>query len=286
RKERSRKETCLRGLCDHDKVKVGSRKKRSRKDTRLSRLSDRNEEKIGSRIEPKEEESEDLGMCCHNLNKIKSYDQAGVSDVYVNRLRKGTVLEEPILKTIDKESGTMVKNGELNGKRVKIIRDSGCTSVLVKSNVVRPENTLGTSRSVMFANSIIRSYPTCVVRIKSPWFTGQTEAIVVDDCVYDVILGNIPGASCPCGTKIDANEEEENRGVEKTLNKFNREGEKEEEIEDDGAVGNDWSIRKRRGKGCLNCGERYHVREKCWFRAKVRCRRCFGLGHKEKFCTR
>ena len=40
-------------------------------------------------------------------------------------------------------------------------------------------------------------YPLAMVEIDCPFFTGKTEALCMDDTLYDLVIGNIDGSKLP-----------------------------------------------------------------------------------------
>ena len=83
--------------------------------------------------------------------------------------------------------------GRLNGIEVKVMLDSGCTTVGVRKSLVAPEQYTGEIKHCkQFAGDIVK-LPIARVYLKSPQFSGEVEACVINDPVCDVILGNIPG---------------------------------------------------------------------------------------------
>ena len=47
---------------------------------------------------------------------------------------------------------------------------------------------------VILIDGTVRLLPTAIVLVETPYFSGETESIVVENPIYDIIIGNIPGA--------------------------------------------------------------------------------------------
>ena len=88
--------------------------------------------------------------------------------------------------------------GTVNGKKVKILRDTGCTAVIVKKSLVPNENLTNSSSVLNFADMRSLKAPKAIIDLKCPLFSGKTEAVCLDDLPFDVLLGNIENASCAC----------------------------------------------------------------------------------------
>lgn len=90
-----------------------------------------------------------------------------------------------------------VKEGIINGTRVKVLRDSGCSTTFVKMGLIKPDQFAGEERRCIMIDRTMRTFPVAKVTLDSPFFIGEVEALCVDNPIYDVVLGNIPGARGP-----------------------------------------------------------------------------------------
>jgi len=85
--------------------------------------------------------------------------------------------------------------GEVEGHPVLVMRDSGCTTVLVKKSLVPKENFTGKVINVIMANSEVCSYPQAEINVKTPYFTGKTFAACLETPLFYLIIGEVPGAT-------------------------------------------------------------------------------------------
>ncbi|GFO04930.1 reverse transcriptase [Plakobranchus ocellatus] len=76
-----------------------------------------------------------------------------------------------------------------------LLRDSGCNAVGVSKCLVPPDCCTGKSMLVNTFCCRDQLFPTCMINIKTPYFTGDVEACLMDSPIADVILGNINGLS-------------------------------------------------------------------------------------------
>ena len=90
-----------------------------------------------------------------------------------------------------------VGSGKLESHDVTILRDTGCSGVVVKKSLVRPEQFTGRYKLCMFIDRTIRKFPIALVNIDCPWFVGKVEALCVDTPVFDVCLGEIDNVRQP-----------------------------------------------------------------------------------------
>ena len=83
--------------------------------------------------------------------------------------------------------------GYIGKNLVHVMRDSGCTGVVVKKNYVGRNQYTGKYRLCLLVDGTVRKVPVALITIDSPYYSGNVEAMVMDTPVYDIILGNIPG---------------------------------------------------------------------------------------------
>ncbi|XP_041477315.1 uncharacterized protein LOC121425354 [Lytechinus variegatus] len=87
-----------------------------------------------------------------------------------------------------------VYKGMLDGKPAIVLRDSGSSIVIVRSGLVEKENFTGEKQLCLLIDRTVRYVPIPTVEVKSPVFTGKVNALCMNNPLYDVIIGNIPGA--------------------------------------------------------------------------------------------
>ena len=75
------------------------------------------------------------------------------------------------------------------------MRDTGSTTCVVKKSLVKPEQVIGSYELCMLIDGIVKRYPTAMVEVDTPYFSGRTKVLCMDNFVQDIIIGNIPGAS-------------------------------------------------------------------------------------------
>ena len=87
--------------------------------------------------------------------------------------------------------------GTVNGKKVIALRDTGCTGCVVRRNLVSSDQLLGKESDVTLIVESTQRYPLAMVEMDCPFFTGKTEALCMDDTLYDLVIGNIDGSKLP-----------------------------------------------------------------------------------------
>ena len=83
--------------------------------------------------------------------------------------------------------------GSVNNIACSVLRDTGCSTVGIKSSFIKPKDYAGeTTTCIMFDGSEC-TLPTAHAHIDTPFFKGNVIALVVSSPVADIILGNIIG---------------------------------------------------------------------------------------------
>ena len=84
--------------------------------------------------------------------------------------------------------------GGENNRIVSVIRDTGCSGLMVKRRLVRDNELTGKYFNCILADGTIRSCAEAILDLKTPYFCGRTKALCLENPVYDILVGNIPGA--------------------------------------------------------------------------------------------
>ena len=88
-------------------------------------------------------------------------------------------------------------NGTVNGKEVRVLRDTGCTGVVVRRSLVSDGQMLNKQSGVTLINNYKRRCPVARINIDCPFFRGITDALCIDDPAHDLVIGNIEGSKFP-----------------------------------------------------------------------------------------
>ena len=87
--------------------------------------------------------------------------------------------------------------GTVNSRKVEVLRDTGCTCCTVKRSLVSDDQLIGKESYVTLIDEITQRYPLAVIDVDCPFFTGKTEALCMEDTLYDLVVGNIDGSKLP-----------------------------------------------------------------------------------------
>ena len=87
--------------------------------------------------------------------------------------------------------------GKIGDKVVSVLRDTGCSGVVVKRDLVPAGKMTGKSRDCYLADGSMIQVPLAVVDIDTPYYTGKVEAWCLTNLLFDLILGNIQNVRGP-----------------------------------------------------------------------------------------
>ncbi|XP_070381964.1 uncharacterized protein [Dermacentor albipictus] len=88
-------------------------------------------------------------------------------------------------------------SGYLNGHPVSVLRDSGCSTVVVRRSMVPEKNFTGITRTIYLLDGSFKRLPEAKVYVDCPFFRGRTLALCMERPLHDVVLGNIDGVLYP-----------------------------------------------------------------------------------------
>ena len=87
-----------------------------------------------------------------------------------------------------------VVNGYLGEKLVSVLRDTGCSTIVVRRSLVDEDQLTGSNETCVLIDGTIRRVPVAEVTLNTPFFKGTIKAVCMRNPLYDVIIGNVPGA--------------------------------------------------------------------------------------------
>jgi len=87
-----------------------------------------------------------------------------------------------------------VVKGRVGGKSVDVLRDTGCSGIVVKRDLVSVDQFTDEFNVMLLIDNTARKVPIAKIDIDAPHLKGQVEVQRLPDAVYDLIVGNVPGA--------------------------------------------------------------------------------------------
>ena len=100
-----------------------------------------------------------------------------------------------VLGDEEPKKGLPIVTGRIgDNNSVEVLRDSGCDGVLVKRSLVNPEQLTGESGCVWMMNNTMTKVPIAKLNVDTPYYTGEVEALCLSTPLFELVIGNIPGA--------------------------------------------------------------------------------------------
>ena len=90
--------------------------------------------------------------------------------------------------------GSNIVKTVVSGNDVTILRDSGCSTIAINRKLVPESAMTGETGIWKGIDGVEGERPWCRINIDSPFFTGTAEALVFDNPIFDIVIGNISGA--------------------------------------------------------------------------------------------
>jgi len=83
--------------------------------------------------------------------------------------------------------------GRVGEKSVNVLRDTGCSGIVVKKNLVSEDQFTGDCNVMLLIDDTARKVPIAKIDVDTPYLKGHVEEQCLPDAVYDLIVGNVPG---------------------------------------------------------------------------------------------
>lgn len=71
-----------------------------------------------------------------------------------------------------------------------MLRDTGCSGIVVKKELVLKEQYTGDFNCMLLINNTVRKVPIARITIDTPYLSGEVEVQCLPDAIYDLIIGN------------------------------------------------------------------------------------------------
>ena len=88
-------------------------------------------------------------------------------------------------------------DGLIGNKSVTVLRDTGCSGVIVKRELVTEEQLKSKIGYVMTVACTLLKAPFANVEVSTPYCIPAVKVLCLKDPLYELIIGNISGARAP-----------------------------------------------------------------------------------------
>jgi len=87
-----------------------------------------------------------------------------------------------------------VAEGSVEGTPVNVLRDTGCSTIVVRRALVPDDKLTGREERCILIDGTVRYTAVAEIYVETPFFTGITTAVCMKNPIYDLVIGNVPGA--------------------------------------------------------------------------------------------
>ena len=137
-----------------------------------------------------------MSFCKTEVNKESQHTIESIyqSKIY-SSLNSDSKIKEGVCYFL--KSRLPTAEGTVNSRKVEGLRDTGCTCCTVKHSLVSDDQLIGKESYVTLIDETTQRYPLAVIDVDCPFFNGKTEALCMEDTLYDLVIENIDGSKLP-----------------------------------------------------------------------------------------
>ena len=77
------------------------------------------------------------------------------------------------------QSMALICRGRINDVDVNVMRDSGSTSCVIRTNLVSEAQKTSTTSLCMLIDGTVKRYPTAIVELDTPYLSGRVQALCI-----------------------------------------------------------------------------------------------------------
>ena len=127
---------------------------------------------------------------CLILTDAVNYSQATTNEREMVKTSVGSPIKVSSVSSLSEMSTVQGFVGE---KPVEVLRDTGCSGVIVSKDLVPESAYTGRSQTMVMVDYSSRVVPEVKVSIDTPYYKGEVLALCVEKPLVGLIIGNIPG---------------------------------------------------------------------------------------------
>ena len=84
--------------------------------------------------------------------------------------------------------------GKIGDKTVDVLRDTGCSGIVVRKELVSESQFTGDFNCMLLIDNTVRKVSIARITVDTPYLSGEVDVQCLPDAIYDLIIGNEPGA--------------------------------------------------------------------------------------------
>ena len=90
-----------------------------------------------------------------------------------------------------------VVKGLVGDKTVNTLRDTSCEGVVVSRRLVEDSQLFGKCCLIVWIGNTVLLVEKAKTHVKTPYLSGDVEALCIPEAICDLVVGNVPGARNP-----------------------------------------------------------------------------------------
>ena len=90
-----------------------------------------------------------------------------------------------------------VETGYVGKHKVIVLRDSGCSTAVVRRSLVEPNQFTGNYQHCILIDGTVRKEEVANIYVDTPFYEGHLEVLCMEQPIYDLIIGNTHGVRDP-----------------------------------------------------------------------------------------
>ncbi|KAK3785125.1 hypothetical protein RRG08_021925 [Elysia crispata] len=96
-----------------------------------------------------------------------------------------------------RELNLPIVKGLVGDKTVDVLRDTGCEGVVVRRGLVDDDQLTGKYCLIVRIDNTVLLAEKARIQVKTPYLSGEVEALCISEVICDLVVGNVPGARNP-----------------------------------------------------------------------------------------
>ena len=96
-----------------------------------------------------------------------------------------------------RELNLPIVKGLVGDKTVDVLRNTGCEGVVVRRGLVDDDKLTGKFCLIVSIDNAVLLAEKARIQVKTPYLSGEVEALCIPEVICDLVVGNVPGARNP-----------------------------------------------------------------------------------------
>ena len=126
-----------------------------------------------------------MRFCKTEVNRVSD---DGIESIYQRKIDSSSNSDSEVMEGVCYflKSRLPTAEGTVNGRKVEVLHDTGCTCCTVKRSLVSDDQLIGKESYLTLIDETTQRYPLAVIDVDCPFFTGKTEALCMEDTLPDI----------------------------------------------------------------------------------------------------